>query len=127
MGLEPLIKSFLEDQLGFPRMMPVQKTVIPLFMKNYDVAVESCTGSGKTLAFLVPIFQKYLEKQRKEEMTSIFALIITPTRELAIQIYEITERVCGFLNANGIKCKCSLLIGGAKGMKSEEEEEEEGS
>jgi len=36
--------------------MPVQKAAIPLFIKNYDVAVEAQTGSGKTLAFLIPLF-----------------------------------------------------------------------
>lgn len=45
----------MDSHYGFKHPMPVQEIVIPLILKNYDVAVESCTGSGKTLSFLLPI------------------------------------------------------------------------
>ena len=48
----------MRDDFGFEKVMPVQKTVIPLFCGTYDVAVESCTGSGKTLAFVLPLVQR---------------------------------------------------------------------
>jgi superfamily II DNA/RNA helicase len=52
-------------------MMPVQKGTLPLFMKNYDVAVEAQTGSGKTLAFLLPMFHALLSNKTLGTLTSI--------------------------------------------------------
>eukprot|EP00058_Branchiostoma_floridae_P020139 XP_002605629.1 hypothetical protein BRAFLDRAFT_283402 [Branchiostoma floridae] len=76
-------------ELGFQHMTPVQAACIPLFMSNKDVAAEAVTGSGKTLAFVIPILeilQRRTETLRKHE---VGALIITPTRELALQIDEV--------------------------------------
>ena len=55
LNLDNWLVSLLESELGFINPMPVQRIVIPLVLKNFDVAVESCTGSGKTLSFLLPI------------------------------------------------------------------------
>lgn len=71
-------------------MMPVQQAAIPLFIKNYDVAVEAVTGSGKTLAFLVPIFNQILAFPARPD-GNLFALIISPSRELASQIFDIAK------------------------------------
>ncbi|KAL3470828.1 dead box ATP-dependent rna helicase [Aspergillus californicus] len=61
----------------------IQKACIPEIMKGRDCIGGSRTGSGKTMAFAVPILQKWAE-----DPFGIFALILTPTRELALQIYE---------------------------------------
>ncbi len=68
---------------GFEQMLPVQQQTLPLALAGKDVTVQSQTGSGKTAAFLVAIFQQFLEKGnlKKEK-----ALVIVPTRELAVQI-----------------------------------------
>lgn len=71
----------LKNNFGFKSPMPVQKVTIPLFIKNYDVAVESSTGSGKTLAFLMPIFQRLMDLNKNSNW--IEALVLAPTRELA--------------------------------------------
>ncbi|CAH7244335.1 ATP-dependent RNA helicase DDX55 [Phodopus roborovskii] len=76
-------------ELGFPHMTPVQSATIPLFMKNKDVAAEAVTGSGKTLAFVIPIVEILLRRGEKLKKRQVGAIIITPTRELAIQIDEV--------------------------------------
>ncbi|XP_050002533.1 ATP-dependent RNA helicase DDX55 isoform X8 [Alexandromys fortis] len=58
-------------------------------MKNKDVAAEAVTGSGKTLAFVIPIVEILLRREEKLKKSQVGAIIITPTRELAIQIDEV--------------------------------------
>ncbi|KAM7144703.1 ATP-dependent RNA helicase DDX55 [Macrochelys suwanniensis] len=76
-------------QLGFPRLTPVQSATIPLFMNNKDVAAEAVTGSGKTLAFVIPILEILLRREEKLKKMQVGAIVITPTRELAVQIDEV--------------------------------------
>lgn len=59
LGLHTSLLKALKE-FNFEFMMPVQKATIPMFMKNYDVAVEAQTGSGKTLSFLLPMFHVLL-------------------------------------------------------------------
>uniref|UniRef100_A0A8D2DAL7 ATP-dependent RNA helicase n=1 Tax=Sciurus vulgaris TaxID=55149 RepID=A0A8D2DAL7_SCIVU len=86
--LHPRVLGALRE-LGFPCMTPVQSATIPLFMKNKDVAAEAVTGSGKTLAFVIPILEILLRREEKLKRSQVGAIIITPTRELAIQIDEV--------------------------------------
>ncbi|XP_039735200.1 ATP-dependent RNA helicase DDX55 [Pteropus medius] len=86
--LHPRVLGVLRD-LGFPYMTPVQSAAIPLFLKNKDVAAEAVTGSGKTLAFVIPILEILLRREEKLKKSQVGAIIITPTRELAIQIDEV--------------------------------------
>uniref|UniRef100_A0A8C3TED2 ATP-dependent RNA helicase n=1 Tax=Chelydra serpentina TaxID=8475 RepID=A0A8C3TED2_CHESE len=76
-------------QLGFPHLTPVQSATIPLFMNNKDVAAEAVTGSGKTLAFVIPILEILLRREEKLKKMQVGAIVITPTRELAVQIDEV--------------------------------------
>jgi len=78
----------LED-LAFTHMTPVQAACIPLFLRNKDVAAEAVTGSGKTLAFVIPIVEILLRRDEKWTKNEVGAIVITPTRELAIQIDEV--------------------------------------
>ncbi|XP_036730603.1 ATP-dependent RNA helicase DDX55 isoform X2 [Balaenoptera musculus] len=86
--LHPRVLGVLRE-LGFPHMTPVQSATIPLFMKNKDVAAEAVTGSGKTLAFIIPILEILLRREEKLKKSQVGAIIITPTRELAVQIDEV--------------------------------------
>ncbi|XP_052024707.1 ATP-dependent RNA helicase DDX55 [Apodemus sylvaticus] len=86
--LHPRVLGALRE-LGFLHMTPVQSATIPLFMKNKDVAAEAVTGSGKTLAFVIPILEILLRREEKLKKTQVGAIVITPTRELAIQIDEV--------------------------------------
>lgn len=75
--------------MGFSRMTPVQASTIPLFMGYKDVVVEAVTGSGKTLAFLIPIVEKLLRLEEPIKKHHVGAIVISPTRELASQIYKV--------------------------------------
>ncbi|XP_072227835.1 ATP-dependent RNA helicase DDX55 [Leuresthes tenuis] len=80
------------EELKFTHMTPVQSACIPLFMSNKDVAAEAVTGSGKTLAFLIPVIELLLKREEKLKKMQVGALVITPTRELALQISEVMEK-----------------------------------
>lgn len=71
------------DKLGYDETMPVQEQVIPLILEGKDVIVKSKTGSGKTASFAIPIIEKIIWEERDPQ-----CLILTPTRELALQIKE---------------------------------------
>jgi ATP-dependent RNA helicase DDX55/SPB4 len=89
--LSPGVLKYVTDQ-KFTRMTPVQAATIPLFLANKDVAVQAVTGSGKTLAFLIPIVEHLLKKELRK--TQIGALILSPTRELAQQTYNVAKELC---------------------------------
>ncbi|KAL8719767.1 MAG: hypothetical protein Q9225_003255 [Loekoesia sp. 1 TL-2023] len=86
------------DSMGFKRMTPVQASTIPLFMTHKDVVVEAVTGSGKTLAFLIPIVERLLRLDEPLKRHHVGAIVISPTRELATQIYNV---LCSLLAFHG--------------------------
>lgn len=106
--LNPSILQTL-DALKFTHMTPVQSACIPLFMSNKDVAAEAVTGSGKTLAFVIPVIELLLKREEKLKKMQVGALVITPTRELALQISEVMQ--C-FIEKFP-QFKQALLIGGS--------------
>jgi len=106
--LEAELVEALKKAFGFEYMMPVQKAVIPLFAKSFDVAVEAATGSGKTLSFLVPFLNYCLKNLGDSKKSDVLGLVLTPTRELAKQISEVARK---FLTALG-KFSLCLLTGG---------------
>ena len=64
--------------------------MIPIFVNQHkDVVVEAITGSGKTLAFVIPIIEIIQKKSGSLKKHDIAALIISPTRELAQQIFDV--------------------------------------
>lgn len=71
------------NKSGITTPTPIQEASISLIKEGTDVIAEAQTGTGKTLAFLLPVFENISEKS-----TDLQALIVTPTRELAIQITE---------------------------------------
>ncbi|KAF5853120.1 hypothetical protein GGP41_001709 [Bipolaris sorokiniana] len=84
------------DSMGFVKTTPVQHAAIPMFMKNSDVVVEAVTGSGKTLAFLIPIVERLLRLDAPIKKHHVGAIIISPTRELATQIYTVLASLLRF-------------------------------
>ncbi|XP_026995347.1 ATP-dependent RNA helicase DDX55 isoform X1 [Tachysurus fulvidraco] len=96
-------------KLEFTYMTPVQSACIPLFMSNKDVAAEAVTGSGKTLAFVIPLLEILIKREEKLKKMQVGALIVTPTRELAIQISE----VMGQFLKEFPQFRQILLIGGS--------------
>jgi len=90
--IKPYIKNALTD-LNFTELTPIQQEVIPLALKKIDIIGQSQTGSGKTHAFLIPIFETLNENEQKVQ-----AIITTPTRELAEQIYQVASHIASFSN-----------------------------
>jgi ATP-dependent RNA helicase RhlE len=85
--IEPLIKALRAE--GYETPTPIQQKAIPLLLKRSDVLGCAQTGTGKTAAFALPVLQLLHEDELyKKGPTGIKALILTPTRELAIQIGE---------------------------------------
>ena len=74
-------------KIGFDEATEVQEKAIPLALEGTDMVVRSKTGTGKTGAFLIPIIQKLEKKDRNA------ALIVAPTRELALQVYEVASQM----------------------------------
>ena len=79
-GINPRILHGTED-LGFSTLFPIQEQAIPPLMEGKDVIGQSHTGSGKTAAFGIPLISKMEENDRHVQ-----ALVLTPTRELAVQV-----------------------------------------
>lgn len=83
----PLLKAL--DSEGYTQPTPIQERAIPLILEKKDVLGCAQTGTGKTAAFAIPILQLLSEKpEDSNNRKNISALILTPTRELAIQIEE---------------------------------------
>ncbi|KAI1179811.1 ATP-dependent rRNA helicase SPB4 [Nemania sp. FL0916] len=83
--------------MGFARATPVQASVWPLMgTGNKDVVVEAVTGSGKTLAFLIPLVHRILRLEEPTKKHHIAAIVIAPTRELAIQIHKTLTDLVAF-------------------------------
>ncbi|KAJ3301004.1 hypothetical protein HDU76_005904 [Blyttiomyces sp. JEL0837] len=105
-GLHPWLISSL-NALSIKTPSEIQQACIPPALQGKDVIGGAKTGSGKTAAFALPILQKLAE-----EPYGVFALVLTPTRELAFQIAE-QFRVLG----SGINLKQSVVVGGLDMMK----------
>lgn len=84
------------SSMGFSRMTPVQASTIPLFMTHKDVVVEAVTGSGKTLAYLIPVIERLLRLDDPIKKHHVGAIILSPTRELATQIYGVLQSLLAF-------------------------------
>ena len=79
---------------------PVQEQVIPLVLAGKDVIASAQTGTGKTAAFLLPLINNILSAPFNQE--SITALVIVPTRELAVQIAQHMEGLSYFTSVSSI-------------------------
>lgn len=104
----PLSKELVKglDKSGFVKLTEIQKLAIPECLKGKDILAAAKTGSGKTLSFLVPVVQQLLF-EKWSDMDGLGALIITPTRELAVQIYEVLLKIGKFTQLSA-----GLVIGG---------------
>lgn len=83
-------KGLLEN--NFVSLTDIQKKAIPVALKSQDVMGTARTGSGKTLAFLVPVIEKLI-RENITEYDGLAALIVSPTRELAVQIFEVLAKI----------------------------------
>lgn len=94
-------------KLGISDLNPMQEEAITTIQKNNEVILLSPTGTGKTIAFLLPILDKI-----KPELLEVQTLILTPTRELAIQIEQVIRKL-------GSGIKVNAIYGGRSGQKDQ--------
>src|SRR3977135_2720784 len=102
-SLAPPLMQGIRDA-GFTYCTPIQAQTLPMALRGQDVAGQAQTGTGKTAAFLVALYQALLTRPApaRPNPTPIRALIVAPTRELAVQIHhdaEIIGRHTGFKQA----------------------------
>ncbi|HML35267.1 DEAD/DEAH box helicase [Sporomusa sphaeroides] len=94
LGIRPELTQFLKTT-GITRPTPIQVQAIPILLAGKDVIAQAQTGTGKTLAFLLPILEKI-----KISAPHVQALIITPTRELTLQITAEAAKLANILGIN---------------------------
>lgn len=109
-----LTKPCLEAvaNLGFSEPTPIQEQAIPFGLKNEDILAAAQTGTGKTLAYLLPIFDQMVSfwgSKRPKKNRGPYALILSPTRELAQQIAQCAQTIAKVTNF-----RVATVIGGKK-------------
>ena len=106
--VSPLLDAIKEMKYENPS--PIQEQAIPAIINGKDIFGCAKTGTGKTAAFALPILQKlYLRDESEKYPRTIKALILAPTRELAIQIDETFQRINPFVNL-----KSTVIFGGVR-------------
>ena len=107
LGLNNSLLKAVEKQ-GYTTPSPIQKKAIPLILEGKDVLASAQTGTGKTAGFTLPMLQ-ILDETRHPKFRPIRALILTPTRELAAQVYDNVRDYGTYLNM-----KSTVVFGGVK-------------
>ena len=108
LGFEDQVIEAL-DAMGFETPTPIQQEAIPAVMQNKDMIAVAQTGTGKTAAFALPILQSLLDQQdAPKKGKTIKALIVSPTRELAIQIEDNFKTYSSHTNL-----RTTVIYGGA--------------
>jgi ATP-dependent RNA helicase RhlE len=102
--IKPLLGAIKE--LGYEHPTTIQTRAIPLVLAKSDIFATAQTGTGKTAAFGLPILQK-LRKTEATQKRALKAVILSPTRELSIQIFEDLTAY-----AKHMKVECAVLVGG---------------
>jgi ATP-dependent RNA helicase RhlE len=97
------------ESLGYKTPTPIQTKAIPIILDGQDLIGCAETGTGKTAAFLLPIIQKLSEKSRP----GVRALVLAPTRELALQIQK------NYAELNSVKSHRSVIVMGGTNIKSQ--------
>ena len=99
----PLLKGVAA--VNFAQPTPIQKRTIPIALLGKDVVGSAVTGSGKTAAFLLPILERLVHRPRKIPTTRV--AILLPTRELAVQCYNVATQLAQFTDITFVQ-----LVGG---------------
>lgn len=105
--IEPILRAV--EEKGYTHPTPIQIQAIPLILDRHDVLGCAQTGTGKTAAFAIPIIQIIHNNEGNQPRPKLRSLILTPTRELAIQIEENIQAY-----ARHTKLKHAVIFGGVK-------------
>ncbi|KAI8883890.1 P-loop containing nucleoside triphosphate hydrolase protein [Backusella circina FSU 941] len=109
---EPITNALKYNQFNTPT--PIQKQSLPLALDGRDIIGAAETGSGKTLAFGIPIINYLTTHAKKEERGGMAGLILTPTRELAIQVRDHISKMALFTDI-----RVAAIVGGMSIQKQE--------
>ncbi|CAN6485308.1 unnamed protein product [Victoria cruziana] len=99
----PLLRAC--EALGYQKPTPIQAACIPLALTGRDICGSAITGSGKTAAFSLPVLERLLFRPKR--VLAIRVLVLTPTRELAVQVHSMIEKLAQFTDI-----RCCLVVGG---------------
>lgn len=106
LGLTPSLVDSL-DEAGYTHCTPIQAATLPLALKGRDVAGQAQTGTGKSAAFLLATMHYLMETPVEEHKKGPWALMLAPTRELALQIHKDAQLLGRFTGLN-----CVAVYGG---------------
>ncbi|KAI0361642.1 DEAD-domain-containing protein [Trametes cingulata] len=101
----PIIKSL--TSLGFTTPTPIQAATIPVALLGKDVVGNAVTGSGKTAAFIIPMLERLMYRDRGKKAAATRCLVLVPTRELAVQCYEVGTKLAAHTDV-----RFALVVGG---------------
>lgn len=87
----PVLKAL--TSVGFHTPTPIQAATIPVGLLGKDVVGNAVTGSGKTAAFIIPMIERLLYRDRGKKAAATRCLILVPTRELAVQCYDVGKKL----------------------------------
>ena len=90
------------EKLGYEKPTPIQMQALPVIMSGRDVIGVAKTGSGKTMAFLLPMFRHIKDQEPVRDTDGPIGLIMTPTRELAVQIHRDCKPFLKALNLRAV-------------------------
>jgi ATP-dependent RNA helicase RhlE len=107
LGLSAAFVKAVEEK-GYTNPTPIQKKAIPHILLGKDILASAQTGTGKTAGFTLPVLQ-YLTETKHPKYRPLRALILTPTRELAAQVYENIREYSKYVNI-----KSAVVFGGVK-------------
>lgn len=107
LGLSNALLKAVEEK-GYTTPSPIQEKAIPKILEGRDVLASAQTGTGKTAGFTLPVLQ-YLSETKHPKFRPLRALVLTPTRELAAQVYENVREYSVHLNI-----RSAVVFGGVK-------------
>ena len=110
LGLSPALLKAI-SALKYTTPTAIQKEVIPLVLQEKDIMAQAQTGSGKSASFILPLLELLSQRRGEGKKAKIKALVLTPTRELTLQVAEMFERLGRHLE---VRPTVVSIIGGAQ-------------
>lgn len=99
----PLLKAI--DALHYVHPTPIQSATIPIALSGRDVCGCAATGTGKTAAYMLPVLERLLFRPKEDSVTRV--LVLVPTRELGVQVFQVSKQLCQFTTID-----VALSVGG---------------
>ncbi|XP_042222759.1 probable ATP-dependent RNA helicase DDX27, partial [Homarus americanus] len=93
------------DSLGYDTPTPIQAATIPVALQGRDICGCAATGTGKTAAYMLPILERLLYKPKDDIVIRV--LVLVPTRELGIQVFQVSKELSKFS-----RLEIALSVGG---------------